>query len=385
MNITGKNITSVIEYLYAKRLDQRPDADVLQSWSDLSDEEAQMHLHQLFRSWGYTEQQVADELAEFEALQNPAAPGPAPELPKPNGDHPSVQAPLQGPEAYNGPIAGSRESSRSRSWIWLLVLPLLALGGYTLFKFQAFKNMKYLYVTTDNVSIRDHKGKNIGRMDIFAGSNSVSFLRTTDGNSYPVTVGDNVYQCRRVVFDSTSFFDFLLNKADAFGYVNENYVIEDKENFIIYRNVFKAINNVKNENATLTAPFRKVIVGSLRQNPAMEQLFIQNTCGNKDKGLSALIKHKTPEGIYQVVALLSDGNYYIFAGDPASQRYDPPRPFEYQNTIDNSMRPFTNERILFKYADKTYFLYDCDGTARDHYTTFDAAGLIDYAKYSFVP
>lgn len=386
MKITGKNITAIIEYLYVRRLDQKPDAEVLQSWSDLSDEEARLHLEQLFRSWNYTEQQVADELAEFEALQRPSAP--ASNIGTLPNDRPPARTGEPGGPNYNGPRMEGvprRERKSNRTWVWLIILPLVALGAYTIYKFQAFKSMKYLYVTTDNVTIRDHEGKSIGRMDIFASSNSVSFLRTTDANSYPVTVGDNVYQCRRVIFDSTSFFDFLVNKAEAFGYVNENYVIEDKENFIIYRNVFKAINNVKNENAALTAPFRKVIVGSLRRAPAMEQLFIQNTCGNKEKSLSALVKHKTSKGVYQVIALLSDGNYYIFAGDPELQRYDPPRPLEYQNTIDNSMRPFAHENILFKYVNKTYFLYNCDGTARDYYTTFDADGLIDHAKYSFEP
>ncbi len=389
MDITGKNITAIIEFLYEKRLNQKASAEVLQSWSNLSDDEAKLHLTQLFQSWGFSADQIIDELNDFAAHQNAqqqSIPSAASYAASNERQTPAQNYPPANNNATNkGAAYISSTPKKSKAWIWILLLPLLAIGGYALIKFQSFKNLKYLYVTTDNVSIRNHEGKNIGRMDIFADNNSVSFLRTTDANSYPITVDNNVYQCRRVVFDSTTFLSYLLNKPEAFGYVNENYVIDDKENFIIYRNVFKAINNVKNENTSLTSPFRKVIVGSLRQNPSLENLFIQNTCGNRDKNLSALIKHKTPKGIHQVVALMSDGNYYVFSGNPQTQEYTAPRPFEYQNALDNSMRPFANENILFKYINKSYFLYSCDGSSRDYYTTFDENGMINYAKYSFEP
>lgn len=384
MNVTGKNVTAIIEYLYAKRLNQKPDAEVLQSWSNLSDDEARLHLSQLFQSWGFTEEQIEEELNAFAQEQHPVAPVQAPY--NPPTEYVAPQNEYVPPVSQNsGTTNVAPSSKRSRSWMWLILLPLLAIGGYSLYKFQEFKSLKYLYVTTDNVTIRDHEGQSIGRMDIFASSNSVSFLRTTDLNSYPIKVGDNVYQCRKVIFDSTSFMSYLLNKPQAFGYVNENYVIEDKENFIIYRNVFKAINNVKNENATLTSPFRKVIVGSMRHNAAMENLFIQNTCGNKDKSLSALIKHKNNKGIHQVVALLSDGNYYVFTGNPETQQYEAPRRFEYQNPLDNSMTAFANENLLFRNVNKSNFIFNCDGSARDYYTALDENGMISYAKYAFEP
>lgn len=391
MKITGKNITAIIEYLYEKRLNQKASPEVLQSWTNLSDDEARLHLTQLFQSWGFSADQIIDELNDFAAQEqghsqtaNNAYQASVNEYRQPQAApiaNSTTQSNYQPPRTNTTPPP----KKSSRTWLWLVLLPLLAVGGYALYKFQQFKNLHYIYVTTDNVSIRNHEGENIGRMDIFANANSVSFLRTTDANSYPITVGDNVYQCRKVVFDSTSFLSYLLNKPESFGYVNENYVIDDKENFIIYRNVFKAINNVKNENAALTSPFRKVIVGSLRQNPSLENLFIQNTCGNKDKNLTSLIKHKTTKGVHQVVALLSDGNYYVFTGDPANNQYAAPVPFQYQNSLDNSIRPFANENILFKYVNKTYFLFSCDGTARDYYTVFDENGMISYAKYSFEP
>ncbi len=386
MEVNGKNITGIIKYLYEKRLNQTASEEVLQSWSNLSDPEARMHLNQLFQTWGYTQEQIDAELKEY--FSGTGTPGPAVAPTSPAGNTSTFQqqaAPYTAQQQMPPRPPQQPRKKRSFGWLWALLLPLLAAGGYVIYKFQQFKTLHYLYVTTDNVSIRDHEGNNIGRMDIFASGTSVSFLRTTDINTYPVKVGDNVYQCRRVIFDSTSFSDYLFNKPEAFGYVNENYVIDDKDNFIVYRNVFQVINGVKNENTSLTSPFRKTIVGSIRQNPAMKDLYIMNACNNTDKTYSALITLKNKEDIHQVVALLSDGKYYIFSGNPDKQEYEAPKPFQYKVPGITQLNPYQNDNLLFRYLNKTYFIFDCNGTARDYYTAMNNKGLIDYAKYSFEP
>lgn len=384
MEVNGSNITGIIKYLYEKRLNQAASEEVLQSWSNLSDPEARMHLNQLFQTWGYTQEQMDDELRQyFSGTTGAIVPGAqAP----PAGNVPiQQQAPAYTAQQVPPAQPVQQKKSRSGSWIWIILLPLLAAGGYVLYKFQQFKNLHYLYVTTDNVSIRDHEGNNIGRMDIFAANNSVSFLRTTDINTYPIKVGNNVYQCRRVIFDSTAFTDYLFNKPEAFGYVNENYVIDDKDNFIVYRNVFQVINGIKNENASLTSPFRKTIVGSIRQNPAMKELYIMNACNNSDKTYDALITNKNKDEVHQVVALMSDGKYYIFSGNPAKQEYEAPKPFQYKVPGADQLSPYQNDNFLFRYVNKTYFIFDCNGTPRDYYTVMDDKGLIEYAKYSYEP
>lgn len=385
MEVNGRNITGIIKYLYEKRLNQAASEEVLQSWSNLTDPEARMHLNQLFQTWGYTQQQIDDELKQYFSgtpgsnVSNPTVP------PAGNTPPPQQQAPAYTTQQTPPVQPVTPKKSRSKSWTWVLLLPILAVGGYVLYKFQQFKNLHYLYVTTDNVSIRDHEGNNIGRMDIFAANNSVSFLRTTDINTYPIKVGDNVYQCRRVLFDSTAFTDYLFNKPAAFGYVNENYVIDDKDNFIVYRNVFQVINGIKNENASLTSPFRKTIVGSIRQNPAMKELYIMNACNNGDKTYDALITNKNKDEVHQVVALMSDGKYYIFSGNPTKQEYEAPKPFQYKIPGSDQLSPYQNDNFLFRYVNKTYFIFDCNGTPRDYYTVMDDKGLIEYAKYSYEP
>jgi hypothetical protein len=388
MKITGANITDIIIYLYEKRLGQTPDSEVIQSWSNLSDAEAQMHLEQLFKSWGYDEAQMQLELAYFqENTQHSSSEYPANDYSQFNTDmqQQSNAAPqaAQKPKGYNPPP--QTNSRKSKKWLWFLLLPILAAGTYTAYKYDQFKSLNYLYVTTDNVSVRNHEGGIIGRMDIFPSKNSVSFLRTTDHKTYPIKVGENYYDCRRVVFDTTKFTDFLFEKPEAFGYVNENYLIDNKDDFILYRNVFKEINTAKNENSVLTAQYRRTIVGSIRRNEAFKDLYILNTCNNKSKEFSSLIKIKVKDNIFQVVAQLSDNKYYLFTGQPETQTFDAPQPFLIKPIGQDQLVQLQGAPTLFKLTNKVYYLYDCVGLSKEFYVTTNEDGLIHHARYAFEP
>jgi hypothetical protein len=377
MQINSSNINAFIKYLYQRRLSQEASEEVLQSWAGLNDAEIQQYLKEMFLSWNYTGEDIHREIQEFYAQQGTQ---PAAAKVQPVQDMPQQrQAPLSRP----APVLAKQK--RSKSWIALLFLPILVIVVYVLYQYKQFKSLHYVYVTTDNVTIRDIEGKPIGRMDIYPTANSVSYLRTTDAKLYQVKVNDKMYASRRVVFDSTSFSDYLLNKPEAFGYVNENYVIEDKDNFLVYRNVFREINNVKNESTTLTSPFRKVIVGSIKQQPALQKLYIVNTCSNGNKAYSSMIKQTLKDNVYGVVAQLSDGGYYVFYGNPETNSYEAPKPLKYKTAYTESYTDLKNDNTLFKLVNGTYFLFNCDGSAKEYYTKFDNSGRIEYLKYALEP
>lgn len=388
MNVTGQNITDIISYLYEKRLGKQAEPDVLESWSNLSDEEARLHLRQLFASWGLDEPQMQGILKEYERdlmfKQAEVAPSEA------SIDTPDDSSISYTPQVESGsifteaPTTAAKPKKGGYKFAWFLLLVFVAAIAYVLFQYQQFKQLPFVYVTTDNVSIRNYKGKIIGRMDIFAGDHSVSFLRTTGKKRYPITVGDKVYQCRQVLLDTTKFADYLFRKKESFGYVNENYLIENEKQFIIFRNAFKAINNVKHENNVLTAPYRKVVVGSLNFASELQDLFIVNACDNKNKNFTSIVRHQARNNVYQVVAMLSDGNYYIFSGNPDTQEYAAPQPFLYQNAIDYSLRPFNKENILFKKQNGRYYLYSCNGIPLEYYAATDENDMITFAKYAQV-
>jgi len=377
MQINSSNINAFIKYLYQRRLSQEASEEVLQSWAGLNDAEIQQYLKEMFLSWNYTGEDIHREIQEFYAQQGAQ---PVAAKVQPAQDTPQQR---QAPASRPAPVYA--KPKRSKSWIALLFLPILAIVVYVLYQYKQFKSLHYVYVTTDNVTIRDIEGKAIGRMDIYPTANSVSYLRTTDAKLYQVKVNDKMYASRRVVFDSTSFSDYVLSKPEAFGYVNENYVIEDKDNFLVYRNVFREINNVKNESTTLTSPFRKVIVGSIKQQPALQKLYIVNTCSNGNKAYSSMIKQTLKDNVYGVVAQLSDGGYYVFYGNPETNSYEAPKPLKYKTAYTESYTDLKNDNTLFKLVNGTYFLFNCDGSAKEYYTKFDNSGRIEYLKYALEP
>ncbi|RQO31555.1 hypothetical protein DBR32_06245 [Taibaiella sp. KBW10] len=380
MDINSSNIIDFIKYLYQKRLSQEASEDVLSSWSGLNDVEVQQYLDELFKTWNYTEADAQQEIKQYfesKAGSIPVA------VPSPPTTTPNPAPAGNTNRAYVPTNAPAKKSSKT--WLLLLFIPVLAIGAYLLYQYKQFKGLGYLYVTTDNVTIRDIEGNALGRMDIYPTANSVSYLRTTDKQSYNIKVNDKMYACRKVVFDSTRFNDYLFNNPKAFGYVNENYVIDDKDNFLVYRNVFREINNAKNESAGLTSPFRKVVVGSIKQAPALQKLYIVNTCSNSNKTYSALIKQTLKDNVYGIVAQLSDGGYYMFYGNPETNTYEAPRPLRYKTAYTDAYTDLKNDNTLFKFANDTYFLFNCDGSAKEYYTKFDNSGKIEYVKYALEP
>ena len=376
MGINSSNIRSFIQYLYQNRLQQAATEEILDSWTGLSDEEVRLHLQQLFDSWQYTE---AQKLQEIDGFLRQQAPPTSPVAPI---ETPQTQTINPGPEPQNNYQTVQEKKRGNLQWLLWLLVPILLAGGYVLYKFQQFQNMKYVYVTTDNVAIRDYQGNSIGRMDIYPKNNSVSYARAADNDQYEITINDKKYAYRRILTDSTTFRDFLFNNEKAFGFVNENYLIDDKNDFILYRDVFKEINNVPNENADLTSAFRKVIIGSIKQTPQLKGLFIVNTCSNTKKEFSSIIKHKLADDEYGVVTQLSDGNYYIFYGNPKNNTFATPTFLQLEDALSNSFTDIKNYDYLFKMTNGYFYVFNCDGTATDYYAVFDGKGKIAYLKPS---
>ncbi|HRP89895.1 MAG TPA: hypothetical protein PKX92_07635 [Edaphocola sp.] len=396
--INENNIIDFIKYLYQENIGNAPSQEVLDSWTGLSDIEIDEYLQQLFENWKFSEEQIFQEINNFLNIQNNnqkieehqnGNQAENEDIPFDEyNDTDSDDAEQENHEAYtinneSNATEFPYQNKKSYTWFWFFLLIILGIGAFVVYKFQKFKNLKYLYVTTDNVSIRDINGNNIGRMDIFPTKNSVSFLRTTGPETFPITIKNKEYQNRQVLTDSTSFLDYLFNKKEAFAYVNENYVIDNKDNFIIYRNVFKAINNSKNENNNLTAKYRMVIVGSLKMKPELMDLFIVNSCNNNDNNYTSIVKSKTKNNTFQVIAQLSNGKYYIFSGQPDDNNFSAPQAFNYKVNGSDQYVNYENEELLFKKQNGVYFIYDCNKVAREYYVNIDNNGSLQFAKYSF--
>lgn len=415
MLINKTNIIPFISHLYWERKKEAPPEELLESWRHLNDAEIQEHLHTLFESWGYTPAAADREIALFLARQRPAnpaadnlsapttpgpvaAPGtpppyqppvfatpdPLPPPPVPNYT-PPAQPQYRPPQNYPPP---ARRKSRRGAWsLLLLLIVALGIGVYALFEYTRYTSLKRVYTITDNVAIRDEAGDVVGRMDVYGNpaKNSFSSLRALDRKEHPLMVGGKEYNYRKVLADSATFKDFLFRKGEHTYYVSANYMTDNKDDYQLYREVFKAINNNDRESARLTSDYRQVIIGSLRAG-GDTKLYVTNTCNNQNKDLTSVWKAAAPGGKVKLVAAkMSDGQYYLFAGNPQSNVFEAPQPLYFKAPNLSELQPLTNRDLLFKQSGSNVYLYQCNGKSTDFFATQDSEGKIKTFQWSFNP
>lgn len=409
MKINKSNIVPFISHLYWERKKEAPPEELLESWHHLNNEEIQEHLQVLFESWGYAPAAADREIALFLARQRPpfaaqttatGAPEPDPAKPPtppapPQQPAPATPRPLPPPAPVyhpppNYPPPGYQVRKKSRRGAWSLLLLLiiaLAVGVYALYEYTRYTSLRRVYTITDNVAIRDATGDVVGRMDVYGNpaKNSYSSLRALDAKEHPLMVGGKEYNYRRVLADSATFKDFLFRKSENTYYVSAGYLTENREDYQLYREVFKAINNNARESSKLTAAYRQVIIGSLRAGNNTT-LYVSNTCNNPRNDLTAVWKSQAPgEKVKLVAAKMSDGQYYLFAGNTETNVYEPPQPLYFKTPNLSELQPLANRDLLFRQTGNNVYLYMCDGKSTDFFATPDAEGKIKVFQWSFNP
>ena len=211
-------------------------------------------------------------------------------------------------------------------------------------------------------------------MDLFEASGSTpSFqkLRAVDDKIYQRSIDntDKVYPCRKVLLSDVNFFRYLFGAGKEAGYVNTNYVVDNVKEFNLYQNAFKEVKNNKAENADLKAIYRKIIIGSMSLDPAMENRYI--TLHTADIPRSAaeatygIIKQNITNNVkYILIAGLSDGYYYSFEGDVQSNDFSAPQKIMLVN--DQGEKPLTGNYRFMK-RDGKIILYDCTTNTPTNY------------------
>lgn len=408
MKINKSNIIPFISHLYLERKKEAPPEALLDSWRHLDDAEIQEHLSVLFESWGYVPAAADREIMLFLARQKPSGfpqqseipPSPAPAYqPATTPQQPPVYAtpaPLQPPPvpSYNPPPnyppANYPRSRGSRRGVWTLVVLLivaLAAGVVALYEYTRYSTLKRVYTITDNVAIRDADGDVVGRMDVYGkpAINSFSSLRALDKKEHPLMVDGKEYNYRKVLSDAATFRDFLFRKSENTYYVSAGYLTENKEDYQLYREVFKTFNNNSKESSRLTSAYRQVIIGSLRAGGSTS-LSVANTCNNQRNDLTAVWKSEASGGKVKLVAAkMSDGQYYLFAGNTETSVFEAPQPLYFKTPNLTELQPLANRDLLFRESNKKIFLYTCEGRNTDFFASPDPEGKIKVFQWSFNP
>lgn len=410
MKINQSNIAAFIAHLYRARKGEAPPQAVLDSWQGLSDDEINGHLRSLFESWGYTDAEAVAATDEFLATRQegpvnvpppPQAPQSAPpippatppvyEAPKPiytPPPAPSYAAPTTPPQPQYIPPPPPQKRSRTGLWVIVSILTLLLLVGiYAGYQYGQYSGLKRVFTITDNVAIRNKEGGVVGRMDVYADPAKSSFasLRALDNQEYPLTVDGKDYNFRKVLTDSATFSDYLLHREASTRYVSAGYLTENQGDYQRYRDVFRAINNNAKESARLTAGYRQVIIGSLAA-AGNTALYVDNVCNNQRTDLTSVWKYQAPGSKVKVAAArMSDGQYYLFAGNTDTRVYEAPVPLTYSASAQGE-QPLQGRDLLFGQDKSGHVnLYECGGSNTSFFATPDGEGKIKTFQWANDP
>lgn len=377
MLINQGNVKLFIAYLFQKRNGSTPPAALLDSWSQIPDAEILGHLRNMTSQWGWGEAQLLTEINIFLNSQHPA--------PRPSAG--SQAAPVSRPvQPQQRTTVPPPTRKRSYKWLLMLLLPLLGAGGYVAYKNQQYNKLQRLYSVTDNVSIRNINGENVGRMDIFAGNNSIISLREADAAIYNIVVDKegNVSESRRLLTDDATFKDFLFGNEEKMVYVNKNYLTNSEDYSTIQKTVFSEISRYSKEMTLMKSDIRKVIIGSLAMDGKLYSLYIKNPCGNNSTEYTSIIKHTLKDKkTISVICKLSDNRFYKFQGIPDDNLYVPPQVVQVKNPAEGNMIDIEAADLLFKYTNGSYFLYTCNKENTSFHAKFDESGDISYFTWSY--
>lgn len=377
--INKGNIKLFISYLFQKRKGSPAPPALLDSWATIPDTDIYTHLKKMTQQWGWPETQLQQEIHTFLNIHQ------APQ----SAAHIAANQPKSKPNHnYSTPPPQAKKpSSKSKilMWILILLLPVIAVV-WVVAQYNQYNNLQRLYSVTDNVAIRNSEGENVGRFDIFSKNNSTTSLREADDEIYNIVVDKegNISESRKLLLDDATFQDYLTSNEEKMVYINKNYLTNSKAYSTIQKTIFSELSRYSREMSQITSDYRKVIIGSMAMNSALNNLYIKNGCGNNDNEYSSLIKHKLKDKkTLSIICKMSDGKYYKFKGTPDDNLYFPPSVVQVRNPVAGDMVNIEEANLLFKYINGSYFLFSCQKENTGFHSNFDDSGDITYFSNSF--
>lgn len=363
--INKQNIRDYIRFLYKMKNNTEPPAELLSKWASLNEEELQTNLQELYQYWNYSADKIQASEKQFMESRLKVNPPPVQtSLP------PTTQIP---PPVYKAPANNpGQHTSRTKNTVLYSLVALLVAGGiYVLYQYLEYQKLHTIYTLTQNVSIRDEAGNTIGNFASLPGktvTHTELFALNTD--IYPLSIDSTSkkYDFRKVVFEKPGFMAFLKKDYEC-GYVNANYVIENKEEAEEYARIFSKFQEVNNNRLKLSQ--RKIIFNVLKRSADNRKSYLLPGCNNSSKYFSGFLSNEIVENTrYQMIVKLEDGYYYSMIGDLNSNEYQQPTRIQ----LDGAD---CNENFLFKYTAKDgYKIYNCAGALLKITCTYDENKMI---------
>ncbi len=359
--INKNTIGQYINFLHLKKNGTPASPALMQKWSALSDADIATQLQHFYTNSGYSKEHVAIYEKQFAATLN------------------NVNEPIKTP-TQSSTINKVAKKGNYGVLIKLLAAILIIAGIYVGGMYYNFKNYKYIYAITDNITVRNSDGDTVTNMSIKPISNEFASLRVVDKEQYAMVI-DNTNKPklhRKVIVQDGDFIKYLFNKKQCLGYVNINFVVDSKAELDKYLAVFKAMDG--KQTSMLELRFKKVIVNSINLYAPIKDLYVLPGCTptNRKKFLPLIKTKLIAENDYMVVAQLSDGYYYIFSGDLSNNKYKTPRRVNLKGGSLNETELNGNKLFAYNSKDKTFSIFDCSGNALGYTAVLNADYTIDY-------
>ena len=350
--ITKDNIQDFISTLYQKRKGEPAPPELLNRWSHLSNVEIEKNLKELFKHWNYTEEQGQKEISQFLIAKK-----------KRKSEEKNV-TPTR--------VERVPASKKKRRFPIGYILFILLLGGlgYIGYEYIGYSNLRTVYCLTDNVSLRMADGTKVGRMDLFPKSTSdyTSFGKLLAVDEQPISKKfpdlKNEILVRELMLKE-DFISYILGDKSERVYAANAYLTESKQEYKLFKSVFKDVQKNKRENAKLKFVFRKVIVGCLRISNQLNASIKLPCDGVYSKEYDGIIKVDLKDNKYQVIAKLNDGKYYHFIGNTRDNEFAKIRTVE-TKIYDIISFDILSKDVLFKNVSGLTYLYSCDGESKNY-------------------
>lgn len=379
MAIDKSNIAKFISHLYREKKHHEPPHELLQSWENLSNEEIDTNLSGLFASWGMSEADKLSAIQRFITSQNLSS----------YATQSNVTTTSINPNSSPSQFTQKKKNKNKPILLLLIVLPLFLIISYLAYQYFSFNNLDRVYAITQNIAIRDGKGKMVGRMDLYEDSTlgSYSSLRAVDNEIYYIQPegSDKEYPCRKLIPDSITFTNFLLG-SDYEVYVNVNYLVNDKKEFRLYANAFHEIQTIEKDNSQLKASVRKVIVGSMAATKDMDDKYIITNSEGLNKSYinntsGIIIQSFKNNQEFVIIAPLNDGHYYRFEGNISTNEFKALTEIQYINEEKNILPLTGNYRFI--QSNGVWRLYDVNQKTSTHYSLMkDNNGKFSFFEYN---
>jgi hypothetical protein len=389
MKIDQNNVSAYLRYINPF-LKTPFDDTLIEKWAALNDAQIQEVLNDLYVKLQWSEEQVNNIVHNFlhprpistpkEVEITKVAPIPdiitianpiediteIPTYKEPTPIIPIITAPSKATidTTSNNYSSKTSTANKTNKLGAILLLLVLAIGGYVGYQYMLFQQMGFAYTLTNNVSVRDSPyddGKSVYRLDLFGTSlnkngiventlQEVKIINATPDNDY------------LKVQAKASFTDYLFsNKKNTF-YVHQNVISTDANEYWRYKEIFKNLKSDYNELDKLQLKYRKIIVDAIQKYPELNGLIVAPTCSIEKK-----LSNKAPLSIGQykskdefgniknlyAIVQLSNNNYYTIVANEMSQ---------VQNIYTTQLSNFganspLNQNGKFKYYDPYNFTY----------------------------